>query len=184
MTSKERSIRPGEWPSRYCATAIGTDPARIVEHIGGWLYDHMKQGWNTSVAAPVSRRSTALRILGVDTVDTSALLSGYDATAANAIAVDAGLYGSDSVIGAFVDRAARGRFNSIALWGDCGISSTCTIGFSSGSHRLSDAARRFKAHAYLALDPELSHPVAPVEEFQCTRRQAPLTIISDPARNA
>ncbi|WP_199542638.1 hypothetical protein [Prauserella sp. PE36] len=117
---------------------------------GGWLFDRVMAGWDVLVLVADPLNSRPLRILGAKGVDLeAALTSRVSGPRPHAIAVDAGLYESDDRVQRLVVRSIDHGLTDVRLWGE---DWTDGLDEDSGSvsHRLSVAARAFKAHALAA----------------------------------
>jgi hypothetical protein len=133
----------------------------VVRRAGGWLFDRVMAGWDATVLVADHTNARPLRILGAGVANLDTALSHpLRAPTPHAIAVEANLYDSDERVRRLVREAAAPE---LWLWGN---------GRPAGSmqHRLSVAARAFKAHALAAAAappaaiavPELFHRPAPL----------------------
>src|SRR5215472_8180892 len=115
--------------------AIAPGAAEVVRYAGGWLFDKVLSGWDVTVITTQSPDRRPLRILGVGDATLEHALS-YPAAGSccAAIAVSAELYDSDERV--------RGVGNEVPA--DFGT------GADPVAHRLSVAARAFKAQAMAA----------------------------------
>lgn len=120
-----------------------------VRFAGGWVFDRVAAGWDVTVLTADSTGSRALRILGARGIDLeTALNSTVRGPRPSALAVDAALCESD-------ERIMRRLLTlldtdmDIRLWGGRralpGDEAPGCV-----QHRLSSAARAFKAHALAA----------------------------------
>lgn len=120
-----------------------------VRFAGGWVFDRVAAGWDVTVLTADGAGSRALRILGARGLDLeTALNSRVRGPRPRAIAVDAALYESDEQI----RRRLIGVLDSgmeIRLWGGRGAEHADEVP-GCVQHRLSSAARAFKAHALAA----------------------------------
>ncbi|WP_206077901.1 hypothetical protein [Prauserella endophytica] len=124
--------------------------AEVVRAAGGWLFDRVMAGWDVLVLVADPLNSRPLRILGAKGVDLeAALTSRVSGPRPHALAVDAGLYESDDRVQRLVVRSLDHGLTDVRLWGD---DWTGGLDEDSGSvrHRLSVAARAFKAQALAA----------------------------------
>jgi hypothetical protein len=137
-----------------------------VRFAGGWLFDQVISGWDGTVLATDHADPRPLHILGAGAGD---LEWALDAPAwgqrPDAIAVDADLYGSDPRVGRLVRDALAGGVADVRMWGAGGGRPV--------QHRLSAAARAFKAQALAAA--AAADPAGPTEAFRSGRplQQAP-----------
>jgi hypothetical protein len=137
----------------------------VVQVAGGWLCDMGLAGWEVNVVtADHDDDQRALRILGVRGHDLDAALSRpIYGPCLQALAVQAELYCADERVRQLVRTVAEAKLTDIRLWGE-----TWPGDFEDRtdlvSHRLSGAARAFKAQA-LAVAAPGSRP-ADTEEFR------------------
>ncbi|HKT00453.1 MAG TPA: hypothetical protein VJT31_13045 [Rugosimonospora sp.] len=149
-----RAIRPRIRRQRLVVVA-----PRVVEVVrctGGWLFDRVMAGWEVTVLIVDHTDTRPLRILGAGVGDLeSALAMPPLGPAPQALAVEAGLYESDTRVRRMVRDALDRSVAEVWLWGE-GLSAA------NGPvrHRLSVAARAFKAQALVAaVGPADSVPV-------------------------
>lgn len=117
---------------------------------GGWLFDRVTAGWEATVLTADPVDSRALRILGARGLALEcALESAVLRPRPRAIAVDAELYGSDVRVRRMVRNMLHRGPGELWLWGDL-ASPEPDGGAGSVRHRLSVAARAFKAQALSA----------------------------------
>lgn len=134
----------------------------VVRHTGGWLFDHVMAGWDVTVLAPDDGDSRALEILGVRPIDLeTALACRFRGRRPEVIAVDAGLYDSNRRIRNRLVRTLEEGVSEIRIWS--GGTAAAAPGSATVRHRLSTAARAFKAQALTAL--RLPRTDEPVECF-------------------
>ena len=146
-------------------TAIAQSAAEAVQYAGGWLFDQVMAGWDVTVITAEDDDPRPLDILGVrartfDAVSAAPLLG----PCLQAIALRADLYHDDERVRRLVLAAAESGRAEIRLWGDVwpadfdGSDDPVT-------HRLSLAARAFKAQALAAADLR-GAPAAETEVFR------------------
>lgn len=123
-----------------------------VRACGGWLFDRVMAGWDVMalVAEPCDTRP--LQILGVRTVEMeAAFTSPVPGPWPHAVAVDARLYSRDARVRRLVRKSLDQGLTEVRLWGDRLPveldGEPCPV-----CHRLSVAARAFKAQALAAAD--------------------------------
>jgi hypothetical protein len=122
----------------------------VVQVTGGWLCDQVLAGWDVTVATADHEDQRALRILGVRGGDLeSALVVPLQGPCLRAIAVEAELYVADERVHQLVRAAAEAGRTEIRVWGDAWPTDLETR-TDRVSHRLSAAARAFKAQALAA----------------------------------
>lgn len=119
-----------------------------VRHVGGWVFDRVMAGWDATVLVAGRCDSRPLRILGADTGDLESALAS-PGPRPQLMAVEAGLYGADARVRRIVREAFDEGGTEVRLWDD-----TWPAGADRGGghvqHRLSVAARAFKAQALAA----------------------------------
>ncbi len=161
-------------PLRPRLIAIAPSMVEAVRFAGGWLFDQVMAGWDVTVLTSDHADSRPLRILGARAVDLEATLARpVRGPCLQAIAVRGDLYDSD----AGVRRMVLGLGESLAeirFWGDPPEDLDGTAG--PVRHRLSMAARAFKAQALAAAGaPADPDEVAEVFRRGEIRRSAPVS---------
>ena len=115
------------------------------------MFDRVMAGWDVRVLVSAGHDDRALQILGADGADLeSALETGPNGLRPHALAVAADLYGCDARIREGVRQALASGQTEVTMWGDTW---PADLDRSVGSveHRLSVAARAFKAQALAAV---------------------------------
>ena len=136
-----------------------------VQHAGGWLFDRVMAGWDATVLVADQLDSRPLRILGASTTDLeSALRSPSRGPGPQAMAVEAGLYGSDGRVRRIVRAALDEGVTEVRIWGGLWPEDLDGEG-DAVQHRLSTAARAFKAQALAAA----AAPVASISSTETFR---------------
>ncbi|HEY3877939.1 MAG TPA: hypothetical protein VGM12_05015 [Trebonia sp.] len=136
----------------------------MVQVAGGWLCDMGLAGWEVNVVTADHDDQRALRILGVrgHHLDSAVSRPVYG-PCLQALAVQAELYCADERVRRMVHTIAEANMTDIRVWGE-----TWPGDFEDRadlvSHRLSSAARAFKAQALVAAS-AASWP-AETEEFR------------------
>jgi hypothetical protein len=144
--------------------ALAASTADVVHVAGGWLCDQVLAGWDVIVVTADHEDQRALRILGVRGGDLeSALAVPLQGPCLRAIAVEAELYVGDERVHQMVRAAAETGRTEIRLWGDAWPDDLDGRA-DPVSHRLSAAARAFKAQALAATAAD-ARP-ADTEEFR------------------
>jgi hypothetical protein len=161
------SLRP-----RLVALAACT--ADVVQVAGGWLCDQVLAGWDVTVVTADHADQRALRILGVRGHDLeSALASPVRRACLQAIVVQSELYQADERVREMVRAAAETGRTEIRLWGGCrpaAFENRADL----VSHRLSAAARAFKAQALAAA--AVGAEPADTEEFRRAALRRPALV--------
>ena len=128
---------------------IAPSVEEAVRFTGGWLSDQVMAGWDVNVLTTDHTDARPLRILGAHAVDLDyALDRAIHGPCLQAIAVSADLYDSDARVRRVVHSFGEGPAD-IRFWSDRRPENT---GGGAGPvrHRLSVAARAFKAQALAA----------------------------------
>ncbi len=129
---------------------VAPSMAEVVRSAGGWLFDQVMAGWDATVLTGDHADPRPLRILGAQAADLeSALTADLRGPRPQAIAVDADLYGADARVRRMVPEALEAGAAEVRLWGDR-WPMDLDGGGGSVQHRLSVAARAFKAQALAA----------------------------------
>jgi hypothetical protein len=122
----------------------------VVQSAGGWLFDQVMAGWDVTVITADHSDSRPLEILGVRSRDLESTLAlPVLGPCLQAIAVRADLYESDARVRRMVHLAFDEGQAEVRFWGDSRPADR-RGGARPLSHRLSRAARAFKAHALAA----------------------------------
>ncbi len=139
--------------------------ADAVRYTGGWLYDQVAAGWEVVVLVPGNVDIRPLEILGATTVELeSALKCSPHGPMPDTVAVAADLYENDARIRQGLLETLAKHPTTITMWGE-NVPSELDSRFGSKQHRLSRAARVFKAHALQAANDAPVH-VGPTESFR------------------
>lgn len=132
-------------------TFLAASLSDVVGLAGGWLFDRGRAGWDVNVRVEGCRDVRPLEILGATAVDESAETILGDVPRNCALAVSTKLLREDPHVRARVfDLAKRGDAEVVA-WGE---EWPVELGgrIDAIEHRLSMAARAFKAHALAAAE--------------------------------
>jgi hypothetical protein len=150
---------------RYHFDVVAANVADVVSFAGGWLVDRVMAGWDVTVLVDGSEDLRPIQILGADTLDLETALATWpERPLPHALAVSMELIGSDPRIRRGVQDALDHGTTEVTLWGD---KWPTALDRTAGGveHRLSAAARAFKAQALAALElPALA--VGGVETFR------------------
>jgi len=137
---------------RYRLDVVAPSVVEAVRAAGGWMFDRVMAGWDVRVLVSDGHDNRALQILGADAADLeTALVQGPDGVRPHALAVAADLYGRDERIRDGVRQALESGHTEVTLWGE-NWPSDLDRSVGSVEHRLSVAARAFKAQALAAAD--------------------------------
>ena len=135
---------------RYRLDVIALSVLEVVTHAGGWLFDRVMAGWDVTVFIAEHADVRPLQILGTQILDLDyAFVSLDQRRRPQALAVATDLFGSDLRARQGVLKALDHRLTEVTLWGKV---RSAELGARTDSiqHRLSDAARVFKAQALAA----------------------------------
>jgi hypothetical protein len=175
---REVTRAPIKYSLRPRLTAIAPSTVEVVRSAGGWLFDQVMAGWDVTVLTTDHGDSRPLEILGARVHDLETILAlPLVGGCLQAIAVRADLYESDERVRGMVLRAAGEGQADIRFWGDFRREDPGP-GAGRLSHRLSLAARAFKAQALAAAgesagvaDPVgLADPADPAQDVETFRR--------------
>jgi hypothetical protein len=141
----------------------------VVRVAGGWLFDQVLAGWDVTAITASPGDGRSLSILGARACDLeSALAHPLQGPRLRAIAVQTELYDSDERVRRMILAAVESNEAEVRLWGE-----TWPEDFDARAdlvwHRLSAAARAFKAQALAAIAP------APVANGASPATGTPLT---------
>ena len=135
---------------RYRLDVVAPCVLEVVTHAGGWLFDRAMAGWDVTVYIADLTDVRPLQILGAQTLDLDcAFLSTGRRPRPQALAVGAHLFATDSQARRGVLEALNHKLTEVTLWGDA-RSAEVDESTDSVQHRLSAAARVFKAQALAA----------------------------------
>lgn len=125
--------------------------AQVVRFAGGWLFDQVMAGWDVTVLTADHADTRPLRILGASSVHLECALPLLArGLRPHAVAACADLYGSDARVRMMVLEALGKGTADVRLWGDRWPPDLDGAA-ASVPHRLSVAARAFKAQALAAV---------------------------------
>jgi hypothetical protein len=132
-----------------------------VQYAGGWLFDQVMAGWDVTVLTEDMADPRPLRILGVRARPLDIVLEQpLFGACLEAVALRSDLYHADERVRRLVLTAVEAGSTEIRLWGESWPADFAGAA-DSVSHRLSLAARAFKAQALAvaALAPPAGQPV-------------------------
>jgi hypothetical protein len=137
--------------------AIAPTAADAIESAGGWLFDQALAGWDVTVITAEQADCRPLRILGArDCALESALSYRPDGSCLSVMALSAAMFACDERVRRMVLAAVESGLPELRLWGDAEVTGADFSGTGLDSaaspvaHRLSAAARAFKAQALAA----------------------------------
>ncbi|WP_424749649.1 hypothetical protein [Mycobacterium sp.] len=122
----------------------------VVKHAGGWVFDRMMAGWHVVVIVGELVDDRPLRILGAKSLSfETAVRSHLLCEHPQSLAVPTDLFETDSQVRSWVLKALEHGLTQVALWGrSCPPELSDNVDI--GQHRLTTAARAFKAQALVA----------------------------------
>jgi hypothetical protein len=149
--------------------------SEAVRSAGGWLFDQVMAGWDVTVLTADDADARPLQILGVRATDLETVLARQvRGSCLQGIAVRTDLYGADARIRRMVSEALDSGLAEVRLWGK-----GCPGGLDEEAglvwHRLSFAARAFKAQA-LAAAAVPGEGSEETEEFRSAARRRGLVL--------
>ncbi|KDF01274.1 hypothetical protein Y900_020625 [Mycolicibacterium aromaticivorans JS19b1 = JCM 16368] len=157
---------------RYRLDIVAPSVAEAVRHAGGWIFDRVMAGWDVNVLLAQPGDTRPLMILGAQTSDFESMIAaGDDQPHPQALAVAADLLDTDVRVREGVLRALDYGMTEVALWGEA-QSGDLDRDIDSVEHRLSSAARVFKAQALAAADVD-DVSVAATETFRSGAMSCP-----------
>jgi hypothetical protein len=148
----------------YELSVVAVDPLDAVRAAGGWMFDRVRAGWKVKVLVPQRYDSRPFDILGVRAC---ALETNFDLVTADpaALAVSAQAWGMDARMRRDVVRAVERRAIEVSVWGSQPSEMAGRV--EPVQHRLSPAARVFKAHAMAAAGGDPATVTATEEFHSC-----------------
>lgn len=136
--------------TRYQLCFVAHDVGELVDLAGGWVCDRTLAGWDVSVALSEPRDLRPLQILGVTTLITHQRFASInDGGATTSIAVAPGIFENNDHVRGAVLQALDQPATEVTFWGPS-IPSDLHGQLARRQHRLSGAARAFKANALAA----------------------------------
>lgn len=150
---------------RYRLDVVAPTVVDAVTYAGGWIYDRVMAGWDVSVLVGGADDIRPLTILGADVLDLEGVLEAWrDRPHSQTIAVAANLIDGDPRVLFHVRNALEQGGTEVAVWGER-VPAELDSSVDSVEHRLSAAARAFKARALAAAGAPAA--VTGCETFRC-----------------
>jgi hypothetical protein len=151
---------------RYRLDVVAPTVLDAVRFAGGWVYDRVKAGWDVTVLIGGEEDVRPLEILGAQVRDLESVLASWEERPhPQTVAVAGDLFAVDSRVRGHVLNALDQGATEVTLWGES-LPAELDDSVDSVHHRLSAAARAFKAQALAAAN----HPepvVGGTETFRC-----------------
>ncbi|PRC46808.1 hypothetical protein C6A85_88180 [Mycobacterium sp. ITM-2017-0098] len=137
-----------------------------VRFAGGWVYDRVMAGWDVTVLVGDNEDVRPLEILGADVVNLESVLEAWEQRPhPQTVAVAADLFDRDDRVRRGVLGALEQGATEVTLWG-APLPAELDSSVDSVEHRLSAAARAFKAQALAAVG-VTGESIGPTETFCC-----------------
>jgi hypothetical protein len=144
---RERRSRPNlGWATRHRLTVLAADAIDAVTSAGGLIFDRSSSGWKVDVYLAEPGDERPLRVLGVSS---HGLLPGAfpgPTECPDALVVAGALYKANKNVRHFFNASSRNHLTEVAIWGGKWPAELAS-GVGQVEHRLSIAARAFKAHS-------------------------------------
>ena len=151
---------------RYRLDVVAPTVLDAVKFAGGWVYDRVMAGWDVTVLVGDDEDVRPLEILGAEVRDLESVLASWeDRPHPQTVAVAADLFDRDARVRQGVLEALEQGATEVTLWGE-GLPAELDESVDSVQHRLSAAARAFKAQALAAANAP-NVVVGHTETFRC-----------------
>jgi hypothetical protein len=151
---------------RYRLDVVAPTVLDAVRFAGGWVYDRVMAGWDVTILIAGDEDVRPLEILGAEVRDLESVLASWeDRPHPQTVAVAGELFAVDARVRAHVLNALDQGATEVTLWGDS-LPAELNESVDSVQHRLSAAARAFKAQALAAANDPGGH-VGHTETFRC-----------------
>jgi hypothetical protein len=152
---------------RYRLDVVAPSVLDAVMFAGGWVCDRVMAGWDVTVLIAGDDDARPLEILGAEVRDLESVLASWeDRPHPQTVAIAADLFDSDSRVRQHVLNALDQGATEVTLWGDR-LPAELDDSVDSVQHRLSAAARAFKAQALAAARDSTVSEIAKSETFRC-----------------
>jgi hypothetical protein len=135
--------------TRYQVCVVANDVGELVDLAGGWICDRIFAGWDVSVALSEPGDLRPLQILGITPVTQRRLRLISDDSGTASIAIAPGIFENDNHIRSVVLQALEQAASEVTFVGPS-LPRDLDGRLARRQHRLSGAARAFKAHALAA----------------------------------
>jgi hypothetical protein len=136
---------------RYQLNVLAASAQDVVQSAGGWLFDRARAGWDVNVMVAGGGDPRPLTILGATARDLNkgVLSMVRNSSRVGALAVSAELLGADGRVRDEVVHVLKRGLTEVTVWGSHW---PAELGRQADAvhHRVSSAARAFKAHALVA----------------------------------
>jgi len=151
---------------RYRLDVVAPSVLDAVRFAGGWVYDRVMAGWDVTVLVGADDDVRPLEILGAEVRDLESVLESWEERPhPQTVAVAADLFDRDARVRQGVLEALEQGATEVTLWGER-LPAELDSSVDSVQHRLSSAARAFKAQALAAANAPVA-AVGHTEIFRC-----------------
>ncbi|MGV9408701.1 hypothetical protein ACWDOP_02205 [Nocardia sp. NPDC003693] len=135
---------------RYKVAVGARNPAEVVRFAGGWLFDRVHAGWDVTVVVSEHGDPRPLQILGANVLHLDECLAwgAYDQWP-HLLVLDTALFAADPRVASIVMGTVDSGRSDVMLWGEV-VPDELSRRMGSVNHRLSSAAKAFKARACAA----------------------------------
>lgn len=157
-----------DYATRHRMAIFAGNAADIVGFAGGLIFDRVGAGWDVKIqlASVTPEDERSLRILGIQSRMHSV---GFDTSPwPDVLLMSADVYSGQIQARRMFNTAARKQHAEVVMWGG-GWPDELDPGIGTVEHRLSTAARAFKAYAMVAAG--LDATVQPAEQFLSGKRR-------------
>jgi hypothetical protein len=152
---------------RYRLDVVAPTVLDAVRFAGGWVYDRVMAGWDVTVLIGTDEDVRPLEILGAEVRDLESVLEAWEERPhPQTVAVAADLFDRDARVRQGVLEALEQGATEVTLWGER-LPAVLDESVDSVQHRLSAAARAFKAQALEAANESEAAAVGHTETFRC-----------------
>lgn len=152
---------------RYRLDVVAPTVLDAVRFAGGWVYDRVMAGWDVTILIDDDEDVRPLEILGAEVGDLESVLASWqERPHPQTIAVAADLFASDTRVHGHVLNALDQGATEVTLWGER-LPAELNSSVDSVQHKLSAAARAFKAQALAAAGDSDVAGVGGTETFRC-----------------
>jgi hypothetical protein len=151
---------------RYRLDVVAPTVLDAVRFAGGWVYDRVMAGWDVTVLISGDDDARPLEILGAEVRDLESVLEAWEERPhPQTVAVAADLFAVDARVREHVLKALDQGATEVTLWGER-LPAELHESVDSVQHRLSAAARAFKAQALAAANVSAGD-IGLSETFRC-----------------
>jgi hypothetical protein len=152
---------------RYRLDVAAPTVLDAVKYAGGWIYDRVMAGWDVTVLVGDYDDLRPLQILGAEVLDLGSVLECWeDRPHPQTVAVASDVFDRDPRVLAHVRNALDQGATEVTLWGEQ-VPEELNGSVDCAHHRLSAAARAFKARALAMANDPTAGSVGSTETFHC-----------------